>query len=109
MLKLLSGLELRLSEDGKAYTVPSRTEIAEVQQTFDEVQAWLRANRPSERQLARKRRLDPDVWHYADVLYWLGVFEDQYSYLSGNMPERQKREVSKGIDQRNYQPTIRRA
>jgi hypothetical protein len=107
VFKLLSGLELWFSDDGKAYTVPSRSEIADVRQTAAEVEAWLGTHRPSrmpsKRQIAMRRRADSEFWRYVDVQYWLDVFEDQFSYLSGNMPERQKREVSKESSKETFE------
>jgi hypothetical protein len=90
VVKLLSGLELWFTDEGKAYTVPSRSEAADIQETVVEVDSWLQNDRqssiPSEEQLARRHRA---------VECWLDRFEDQYAYLSRAMPERQKREVSR--------------
>jgi hypothetical protein len=58
---------------------------------------------PSKRQIAMRRRADSEFWRYVDVQYWLDVFEDQFSYLSGNMPERQKREVSKESSKETFE------
>ena len=97
ILKLPSGLELWFGDDPKACTVPARSEVADIQQTAVEVEAWLRTHQPSripsESQLARRRRADIDFWRYVDVKYWLDCFENQYSYLSTQMPKRQEREA----------------
>ena len=80
ILKLLSGLELSLSEDGKAArTVPERSEVEDVLETVVEVEAWLRAH-----------WADSVGVVYCDVRHWLDLFEDQYSYLSSSMPVRQR-------------------
>jgi hypothetical protein len=93
--KLPGGLELHLADDGKASTVPPRTELSDIQQTVVEVEGWLQKHRPSrlpsKDHLANRRRADADFWRYVDVKYWLGCFEDQYAYLSPNMPKRQSR------------------
>ena len=75
--KLPSGLELWLNEQG-AYTVPPRSGTGEVQQTLQEVELWSRTHRPA---------------HPEAVSLWLEAFEDQYPYLSKEMPKRQEREV----------------
>jgi hypothetical protein len=77
--KLPSGLELWFNEEG-AYTVPPRSGTDEVQQTLTEVELWSRTRSPA---------------HPEAVAVWLESFEDQYPYLSRNMPERQRREVSR--------------
>jgi hypothetical protein len=82
ILKLPGGLELWFSDDSddkptKAYTVPARSELLDIQQTVVEVKAWLTTNRPSQHQLTR-RPLAESVVRYLTVHYWLDVFEDQY-------------------------------
>jgi hypothetical protein len=77
--KLPSGLELWISENG-AYTVPARTSLSEIEQTLTTVTEWARKNHPA---------------NSAAVSSWLEAYEDQYSYLSLAMPQRQSREISK--------------
>jgi hypothetical protein len=75
--KLPSGLELWISED-RAYTVPERSGVREIEQTLIEVAEWARKHRPP---------------HPEAVAKWLEKFENQHSYLSPGMPKRQEREV----------------
>jgi hypothetical protein len=98
ILKLPSGLRLCFSADGKAYTVPARTDTADIEQTLDEVGGWLQTQRVRLFEKEPPRRTfkpgSPE-YHYANVQYWLDAYEDQHPYLSSEMPKRQRREVDR--------------
>jgi len=77
--KLPSGLELWVNRE-EAFTIPMRSGVDEVQQTLTEVEAFSKTHNCAHPEL---------------VVLWLELFEDQYPYLSKDMPARQKREASR--------------